>query len=76
MKPVRAKEMGAGRLPAAPPPAPAGHAAQSVAESKRIGPDAAIPMHCSGMSFVAAMREQMPGRPLISTTGNRFTFGV
>ena len=75
MKPVRAKELSAGKLPAAAP-APAGYAAQSVAELKRIGPDAAIPMHCSGMSFVAAMREQMPDRPLISTTGNRFTFGV
>ena len=47
-----------------------------MAELKRIGPNAVIPMHCSGMNFIAAMREQMPDKLLISNTGSRFNFGA
>lgn len=57
-------------------PAPDDLVAQTVAELKRIGPDAVIPMHCSGMNFIAAMREQMPDQLLISNTGSRFNFGA
>ena len=33
-------------------------------------------MHCTGMSFIAAMRERMPDRLVASNLGSRFTFGV
>jgi 7,8-dihydropterin-6-yl-methyl-4-(beta-D-ribofuranosyl)aminobenzene 5'-phosphate synthase len=35
-----------------------------------------IPMHCSGNNFIAAVRQQMPDRLLLSTTGSRVTFGA
>lgn len=57
-------------------PAPADYVAQTVAELKRIGPDAVIPMHCSGLNFIEAMQNRMPDRLLLSTTGSRFTFGA
>jgi 7,8-dihydropterin-6-yl-methyl-4-(beta-D-ribofuranosyl)aminobenzene 5'-phosphate synthase len=56
-------------------PAPADYVAQTVAELKALEPDAVIPMHCSGLGFVNAMREQMPDRLVLSSTGTRLTFG-
>ena len=50
--------------------------AQSVAELKKLEPDVVIPMHCSGMGFIQAMREQMPDKLLLSTTGSRVVFGA
>jgi 7,8-dihydropterin-6-yl-methyl-4-(beta-D-ribofuranosyl)aminobenzene 5'-phosphate synthase len=57
-------------------PAPVPYVAQAVAELKALEPDVVVPMHCSGLNFVQAMREQMPDRLLISSTGTRLTFGV
>jgi 7,8-dihydropterin-6-yl-methyl-4-(beta-D-ribofuranosyl)aminobenzene 5'-phosphate synthase len=56
-------------------PAPAPYLSQVVAELKSLALDVVIPMHCSGNNFVQAMREQMPERLLVSTTGSQITFG-
>ena len=56
-------------------PAPADYLDQVVAEIKKLEPDVVIPMHCSGNNFIAAVRQQMPDRLLLSTTGSRVTFG-
>jgi 7,8-dihydropterin-6-yl-methyl-4-(beta-D-ribofuranosyl)aminobenzene 5'-phosphate synthase len=57
-------------------PAPVPYIAQAVAELKALEPDVVVPMHCSGLNFVQAMREQMPDRLIISSTGTRLTFGA
>ena len=57
-------------------PAPAEYLGQVVAEIKKLEPDVVIPMHCSGDNFVRAVREQMPDKLLVSSTGSRFTFGA
>ena len=56
-------------------PAPAPYLDQVLAELKALEPDVVVPMHCSGNNFVQAMREQMPERLLVSTTGSQITFG-
>jgi 7,8-dihydropterin-6-yl-methyl-4-(beta-D-ribofuranosyl)aminobenzene 5'-phosphate synthase len=57
-------------------PAPVPYIADSVAELKALEPDVVVPMHCSGLNFVQAMREHMPDKLLISSTGSRMTFGA
>jgi 7,8-dihydropterin-6-yl-methyl-4-(beta-D-ribofuranosyl)aminobenzene 5'-phosphate synthase len=49
---------------------------QSVAELKAMNPDVVIPMHCSGLNFIEAMRESMPDRLALSSTGSVFTLGA
>ena len=48
----------------------------TIDELERLAPDVVIPMHCTGMSFIAAMRERMPDQLVASNLGSRFTFGV
>jgi 7,8-dihydropterin-6-yl-methyl-4-(beta-D-ribofuranosyl)aminobenzene 5'-phosphate synthase len=57
-------------------PAPADYLGQVFAEIKKLDPDVIIPMHCSGDNFVRGIREQMPDKLLVSSTGSRFTFGA
>ncbi len=57
-------------------PAPAAYIAEIVQGIKALDPDVVIPMHCSGVNFVAAMHEAMPDRLVTSTTGNRFTLSA
>jgi 7,8-dihydropterin-6-yl-methyl-4-(beta-D-ribofuranosyl)aminobenzene 5'-phosphate synthase len=57
-------------------PAPKDYLDTVVAEIKKLEPDVVIPMHCSGYNFAQAMREQMPGNLMVSTTGSRITFGA
>lgn len=57
-------------------PAPKDYLAQVVAEMKKLEPDVLIPMHCSGLNFVAEARAQMPDKVLVTTTGSRMTFGA
>jgi 7,8-dihydropterin-6-yl-methyl-4-(beta-D-ribofuranosyl)aminobenzene 5'-phosphate synthase len=57
-------------------PAPADYVNQIVAEIGKLNPDVLIPMHCSGLNFTQEAQRQMPGKVLITTTGNRITFGV
>jgi 7,8-dihydropterin-6-yl-methyl-4-(beta-D-ribofuranosyl)aminobenzene 5'-phosphate synthase len=33
-------------------------------------------MHCSGDNFIREVREQMPDKLLVPTTGSRLTFGA
>jgi 7,8-dihydropterin-6-yl-methyl-4-(beta-D-ribofuranosyl)aminobenzene 5'-phosphate synthase len=49
---------------------------QSVAELKAMNPEVVIPMHCSGLNFIEAMRESMPDRLALSSTGSEFTLGA
>jgi 7,8-dihydropterin-6-yl-methyl-4-(beta-D-ribofuranosyl)aminobenzene 5'-phosphate synthase len=57
-------------------PAPADYLNQVVAEIKKLDPDVIVPMHCSGDNFARAVREQMPEKLLMSSTGARVTFGA
>lgn len=49
---------------------------QVVAELKALDPDVVVPMHCSGINFVAEVQRQMPDRLALSSTGSEFTFGA
>jgi 7,8-dihydropterin-6-yl-methyl-4-(beta-D-ribofuranosyl)aminobenzene 5'-phosphate synthase len=57
-------------------PAQAAYVAEIVQGIKALEPDLVIPMHCSGVNFVAATHEMMPDQLVTSTTGNRFTLGA
>jgi 7,8-dihydropterin-6-yl-methyl-4-(beta-D-ribofuranosyl)aminobenzene 5'-phosphate synthase len=57
-------------------PAPKEYLDQVVAEIKKLDPDVIIPMHCSGSNFIQAVREHMPDKLLVSSTGSRLTFGA
>jgi 7,8-dihydropterin-6-yl-methyl-4-(beta-D-ribofuranosyl)aminobenzene 5'-phosphate synthase len=56
-------------------PAPKDYLDQVIGEIKALNPDVVIPLHCSGNNFIQAMREQMPDKLLVATTGSRITFG-
>jgi 7,8-dihydropterin-6-yl-methyl-4-(beta-D-ribofuranosyl)aminobenzene 5'-phosphate synthase len=47
-----------------------------VAEIGKLEPDVIIPMHCSGNNFIEAVRQQMPDKLLVPTTGSRIAFGA
>ncbi len=57
-------------------PAPQDYVAFTVGELKKLDPDVVIPMHCSGANFIAAMRQAMPEKLILSSIGSRFTFGA
>jgi 7,8-dihydropterin-6-yl-methyl-4-(beta-D-ribofuranosyl)aminobenzene 5'-phosphate synthase len=57
-------------------PAPKDYLTQVVSEIKKLAPDVLIPMHCSGLNFVAEARAQMPANVMVTTTGSRMTFGA
>jgi 7,8-dihydropterin-6-yl-methyl-4-(beta-D-ribofuranosyl)aminobenzene 5'-phosphate synthase len=57
-------------------PAPPDYLRQVVAEMKKLDPDVIVPMHCSGDNFIREVREQMPDKLLVPTTGSRLTFGA
>jgi 7,8-dihydropterin-6-yl-methyl-4-(beta-D-ribofuranosyl)aminobenzene 5'-phosphate synthase len=57
-------------------PAPKDYLDQVMAEIKRLDPDVVIPMHCSGNNFIQAVREQMPDKLIVTTTGSLITFGA
>jgi 7,8-dihydropterin-6-yl-methyl-4-(beta-D-ribofuranosyl)aminobenzene 5'-phosphate synthase len=57
-------------------PAPKDYLTQVVGEIKKLEPDVLLPMHCSGLNFVAEARAQMPNNVLVTTTGSRITFGT
>lgn len=48
----------------------------TVTELETLAPDVVLPMHCSGESFIDAMRQRMPNQLVTSNLGSRFTFGV
>jgi 7,8-dihydropterin-6-yl-methyl-4-(beta-D-ribofuranosyl)aminobenzene 5'-phosphate synthase len=57
-------------------PAPADYLSQVIGEIKALNPDAIIPMHCSGDNFIRAVRETMPDKLMVPSTGARLTFGA
>ena len=57
-------------------PAPKDYLTQVVGEIKKLEPDVLLPMHCSGLNFVAEARAQMPNNVLVTTTGSRIDFGA
>lgn len=56
--------------------APADYVEHTVDELEALLPDVVVPMHCSGTSFIEAMRRRMPDRLVTSNLGSRFTFGA
>ena len=57
-------------------PAPADYLQQVVAEIGKLEPDVVIPMHCSGVNFQQAVKEQMPSKLVLATIGSRILFGA
>jgi len=57
-------------------PAPSEYLDQVMGEIGKLDPDAIVPMHCSGTNFIQAVRERMPGKLIVSSTGSRLTFGA
>jgi 7,8-dihydropterin-6-yl-methyl-4-(beta-D-ribofuranosyl)aminobenzene 5'-phosphate synthase len=57
-------------------PAPAAYVSEVVRGIKELQADLLIPMHCSGVNFVAAAHDIMPDQLVTSTTGSRFTLGT
>jgi 7,8-dihydropterin-6-yl-methyl-4-(beta-D-ribofuranosyl)aminobenzene 5'-phosphate synthase len=57
-------------------PAQTAYVADIVRGIKELQPDLLIPMHCSGVNFIAAAHDLMPDQLVTSTTGNRFTLGA
>ncbi|HXC90137.1 MAG TPA: MBL fold metallo-hydrolase [Stellaceae bacterium] len=57
-------------------PAPTDYVDHTVAELKALSPDVVVPMHCSGVRFIEAMRREMPDRLVTTNIGTRFAFGV
>jgi 7,8-dihydropterin-6-yl-methyl-4-(beta-D-ribofuranosyl)aminobenzene 5'-phosphate synthase len=47
-----------------------------VGEIAKLEPDVVIPMHCSGTNFVQAVRQHMPDKLLVPTTGSLISFGA
>ena len=56
--------------------APPDYVDHTIAELKAMAPDVVIPMHCTGRTFIAKIREQMPRQLVDWNTGSCFTFGV
>lgn len=56
--------------------APLDYLQHSLRELELLNPDVIIPMHCTGASFIAMMRERMPEKLVYSNVGSRFTFGA
>ena len=56
--------------------APPDYVEHTIAELKALAPDVVIPMHCTGRTFIAQLRTEMPDRLIDWNTGSRFTFGV
>jgi 7,8-dihydropterin-6-yl-methyl-4-(beta-D-ribofuranosyl)aminobenzene 5'-phosphate synthase len=57
-------------------PAPADYLKQVIGEIKALDPDVIIPMHCSGDNFIRAVRDNMPDKLIVPSTGARLTFGA
>lgn len=50
--------------------------AHTIDALEALAPDVVLPMHCTGVGFIEAMRQRMPDRLVGSNLGSRFTFGV
>jgi 7,8-dihydropterin-6-yl-methyl-4-(beta-D-ribofuranosyl)aminobenzene 5'-phosphate synthase len=56
--------------------APLEYIEQTIGELQELNPDVVLPMHCTGASFIQAMRRRMPEKLVTSNVGSRYTFGV
>ena len=56
--------------------APPEYVDHTISEMKALAPDVIIPMHCTGRTFLAKLRAEMPDRLIDWNTGSRFIFGV
>lgn len=56
--------------------APQEYLQHTLQELERINPDVVLPMHCTGESFIAMLRERMPEKVVYSNVASRFTFGA
>jgi 7,8-dihydropterin-6-yl-methyl-4-(beta-D-ribofuranosyl)aminobenzene 5'-phosphate synthase len=56
--------------------APPDYIDHTIAEMKTLAPDVVIPMHCTGRTFIAKLRAEMPDQLIDWSTGSRFTFGA
>ena len=56
--------------------APPDYVEHTIEEMKALAPDVVIPMHCTGRTFIAKLRAEMPDRLIDWNTGSRFTFGL
>jgi 7,8-dihydropterin-6-yl-methyl-4-(beta-D-ribofuranosyl)aminobenzene 5'-phosphate synthase len=57
-------------------PAPKVYLDQVMGEIQKLDPDVIVPMHCSGTNFIQSVRERMPGKLIVSSTGSWLTFGA
>jgi 7,8-dihydropterin-6-yl-methyl-4-(beta-D-ribofuranosyl)aminobenzene 5'-phosphate synthase len=56
--------------------APPEYVDHTISELQALMPDVIIPMHCTGRTFIAKLRDAMPDRLIDWNTGSRFAFGV
>jgi 7,8-dihydropterin-6-yl-methyl-4-(beta-D-ribofuranosyl)aminobenzene 5'-phosphate synthase len=49
---------------------------ETVKALKELNPDAVMPMHCTGETFLEIVQQEMPGKLVRSYTGSRYVFGV
>ena len=56
--------------------APQDYLHHTLQELQRINPDVILPMHCTGETFIAMLRERMPEKVVYSNVASRFTFGA
>lgn len=57
-------------------PAQTAYVAEVVRGIQELKPDLLIPMHCSGVNFVAAAHDLMADQLVTSTTGSKFVLGA
>ena len=57
-------------------PAPDEIIAKTVEGFKQINPDYLIPMHCTGLTMIAAIMREMPEKLITPSTGTRIVFGA
>jgi len=54
--------------------APHERIAQTVADIAAIEPDVVVPMHCTGIETIHALRERLPDRVIFNSAGSRYDF--
>lgn len=55
-------------------PAPLDYIEHTIDELAELAPDVVLPMHCSGVNFISAMRRRLPDKLVTSNVGSRFVF--
>ena len=55
-------------------PAPFDYIEYTIDELAGLAPDVVLPMHCSGVNFINAMRRRLPDKLVTSNVGSKFIF--